>query len=148
MSRRRQQSYIKISATGEASGVFPGGVEILAGVNATPPDARTVKWVRESNGAFVASVAAWESGGGAESNARLQARDPATSSSAEIVASTTSPERVTASVTDGVGVFTKRILDVSGHSDFVMATDLDTMEIDWTGVNLDFYVNGVLVKSI
>ena len=49
-------NYLTVGADGKAQAVFPGGVQILAGDNVTPPNERRVRWVRASDGALVADA--------------------------------------------------------------------------------------------
>lgn len=72
-----QPNYLTIDPSGEVSAEFPGGVTMFASDNVTPPAERSVVWVKESTGGYVARVAAFEPPGfGSAGTISMEVGDP------------------------------------------------------------------------
>ena len=67
-------NYLTTNSSGEAGAVFPGGVQVTAGTDATPTNERRIRWIRDSDGALIAELFGYKFGG--ISNLLLTANDP------------------------------------------------------------------------
>lgn len=168
--RSRQQSFTKVGADGEVSGVFPGGVEI--GVNPdslSPPPTRRIRWVRDSDGALVADIFVVED---PVTQARSVNVDAYGLAGKKSVASLTAEQ--SNGVSASLNAFTDAAADVRRVGGVVGSTSLTILEqtdnsfnfqssfvqtiglakvdyeMQWdAGAGLmRFYVNGVNVKSV
>ena len=57
---RSEPNYLTTLPNGDISALFSGGIQILAGTDASPPDSRQVRWVEETGGALVAQILAYD----------------------------------------------------------------------------------------
>lgn len=116
-------NYLTQNADGSVSALFSGGVKIFAGTTTTPPDTRKVTWVRESSGALVAQIKAYDDQSGGNLYTSWDLDDPDSLRAAGFFQeslSTNGPMRMGVYAEDGLGnLQSKLIINSVGTSDWL-----------------------------
>lgn len=130
--------YLVTLPSGDVQAVFPGGVQILAGDTVSPPDERKVTWVRQSDGALVASVDAYSIGSNDQATWRLFDPDNPTNRNANLIQkldAASGRATVTAHAQTVGNAATRTIVDDLGQSSFIQSGGGVGKNIDlWGGV--------------
>lgn len=131
-------NYLTVSPDGSVEGVFPGGIEIKAGVSGTPPNERRVRWVREADGSLVADIFAMDLGTDSR-DLMMRALDGATNANILLEAKPVSDHaQVTANAIDSGGAVAATLIDSDGASSFLQLLGLAKRKISFGTANLVF----------
>lgn len=151
-------SGMQVDAAGKVTFDFQGhvhgtGVDLDVGNGANPPQDRRVRWIN-ANGSAIADVYGYQSAPGQAATAVIEASPPEAAGAHLHLTADAINSNASADVTVEAGLNSQSalIIDALGESSFALAFgpigNLGRLVIQWSGTQLLFFWNGVLVKTL